>query len=238
MTKLYSELATVYYEMYQTLFNYKQEFKKYHDILRRYQCRSVLELACGNGQLTPYFMECQYDYCGLDLYNEMLTIARINHPDARFVRGDMCDLQFDEKFDAIIIPGRSFCYMTTNDDMLCAFASIQRTSKQGGIFVFDNFKADAIFADFKQDMQHCVAYQTRRYIRDSQCTPPNLATGWIWNWDATYTVEEAGKEMRVYHDTSVLRAFIKEELSLLLQLANFEIKELFADEFSFLVVAG
>lgn len=47
MTKLYTDLARVYHEMYQSIFDYHQEFQFWHGLLQKYGCRSVLEVGCG-----------------------------------------------------------------------------------------------------------------------------------------------------------------------------------------------
>ncbi len=236
MTKLYSDLANVYYEMYQSLFDYEKEFALYDGLLQKYGCRSVLEVGCGNGKLAPLLLKAGYDYSGLDLYDEMLEIARRDNPGVLFMQGDMRDLRFDQEFDAIIIPGRSFCYMTTNDDVMNSLRSIHHALKKDGILVFDNFRAEAIFADFSGEMEHQALYQTRKYIRTSTKTP-NLKTGWTWNWQAIYRIEEEGKETKVVRDESVLRAFTEDELRLFLSLNHFTVLEILEDNTAFTTVA-
>lgn len=49
MSKLYTSLANVYHEIYQTLFYYDEEFKFYDEHLRNNVIKSVLELGCGTG---------------------------------------------------------------------------------------------------------------------------------------------------------------------------------------------
>ena len=44
MTKLYTKLAGVYHEMYQSIFNYKKEFNFYNKILRKYKSKKILEI--------------------------------------------------------------------------------------------------------------------------------------------------------------------------------------------------
>jgi len=50
-----------------------------------------------------------------------------------------------------------------------------------------------------------------------------METGWTWNWDAKYYIEENGKEIDVIEDKSILRAFTEDELKLFLRLHNFEV---------------
>jgi len=237
MSKLYTEYANIYYEMYMSLFNYKSDFNIYNNILRKFECRSVLELGCGNGNLAPYFLEKSYNYVGVDLHEEMLNIARKKCPDVKFVKDDMRYLQIEDQFDSVIIPGRSFSYMLTNDDVMNTLKSIYNVLKKGGVLIFDNFNAEHIFTEFgNKEIKQTAKYKTRKYIRISTKTP-NLETGWTWNWNATYYIYEEGKKTKILKDDSVLRAFIKDELTLFLTLNNFKVLEVTGDDFAFTTVA-
>src|SRR5271166_3200594 len=98
--------------MYQSLFDYEREFRQCHAILGKHAAKSVLELGCGAGNLADYFLDKGYDYTGMDAARPMLEIAKRERPEARFVRGDMCRFSFPRRFDAVLIGGRSFTYMT------------------------------------------------------------------------------------------------------------------------------
>ncbi|MFC1558642.1 class I SAM-dependent DNA methyltransferase [candidate division KSB1 bacterium] len=236
MTKLYTELANIYYEMYQSLFDYGKEFEFYSNYLNKYKCRSILELGCGNGILASYFLKSNYEYTGLDISYEMLEIARKNNPDINFIQGDMRDLQINEKFDAVIIPGRSFCYMTTNDDVMNALKSVHNSLKEYGILVCDNYQAEKIFSDFDKQHESYVNYKNKKYRRVSKKSL-NLKTGWTWNWDAVYYIEEKGKETKIINDESILRAFTNDELKLFLELNKFDVLEIIEDNSLFYTIA-
>src|SRR3989338_6818460 len=124
MTKLYTKLARVYHEMYQTIFDYKREFKFYDRILRKYKAKKILEIGCGTGNLARFFLKNGYDYTGLDFSKEMLKIAEEDESKASFIQGDMRNIKLKIKFDAILITGRSFTYMTTNKDIINTLKSI------------------------------------------------------------------------------------------------------------------
>ena len=236
MQKLYSELAQVYYEMYNSLFDYEKEFKFYDPYLQKYKCKSVLELGCGNGNLAPYFQESNYDYTGSDISFEMLEIALKIHPTTDFINGDMRTFHFTKKFDSIIIQGRSFCYMTNNDDVMKTLTSIHKTLNENGILIFDNFNAKDFLSNFKKEHEHSVTYKNRKYKRLS-FNSLNLKTGWTWNWKATYYIEEEGKETKIINDESVLRAFTKDEICLFLKINNFEVLEIIQDNAALCIIA-
>ncbi len=219
MTKLYSQLAQVYHEMYQSIFDYQRDYRRWHAILKRHGCKRVLEIGCGTGNLAPYFLKHGYNYTGMDIAAAMLRIARREVPTARFERGDMRWFSSGTKFDAVVIGGRSFAYMTTNADVRCALACIRKALKPGGLLAFDNFDAKAIFGNFKKRVSDKIVQGNKTFVRHSSLSM-NLQTGWTWNWDAVYAVQEGGKK-KTYRDRSVLRAFTGDELKLFLELAGF-----------------
>ena len=221
MSKLYTELARAYHEMYQTLFDYASQYALFEGLIREYGCESVLEIGCGSGNLYPYFIKDGYAYTGLDLSGEMLAIARETYPDGRFVQGDMRDFDIGETFDAVLVTGRSFTYMTRNADVHRALTAMGRHLDSGGLLVFDNFHAGDIFTDFTTDMESVCVCGPRTYTRTSR-NSVNGESGWTWNWHATYRIEEAGRETQVIEDPAVLRAFTPDEIELFLTLDGYD----------------
>jgi 2-polyprenyl-3-methyl-5-hydroxy-6-metoxy-1,4-benzoquinol methylase len=62
--------------MYEHIFDYDEEYRFYDLILKGNNCNKILEIGCGTGMLARRFLKNGYDYLGIDLYNEMLDIAR------------------------------------------------------------------------------------------------------------------------------------------------------------------
>ena len=223
MTILYSKLARVYHEMYQTIFDYVEEFQIYDAFLKKYSGKKILELGCGSGNLGNRLVQANYNYLGLDLFPEMLTIAREEFPNIKVQQGDMRSFELNTEFDVIIISGRSFCYLTTNKDVFQCLTHVFNHLKPDGIVIFDNFYAPMIFGNFQTSMEIETTYQTRKYKRISK-TSPNLQSGWTWNWDAKYIIEE-NKKTEEYNDSSILRAFTEDELQLFLSSCGFNLLE-------------
>lgn len=223
-SKLYSQLARIYHEMYQTIFDYREEFRFYDGLMKKYNKSSVLEIGCGSGNLAPYFLEAGYEYVGLDLYGEMLEVAREHCPQAQFIQGDMRSLKLAQTFPAVIITGRSFAYMTTNSDVMSALESIHAVLEQDGILIFDNFRAEEIIPNLKPESVQEIQCGENTYTRINK-TQLNLETGWTWNWNATYHIDRPGEERQTIQDQAILRAFTLEELTLFLRLAHFHVLE-------------
>jgi SAM-dependent methyltransferase len=219
MTKLYTKLAALYHEMYKSIFDYDEDFQVAHRILRTSSVKRILELGCGAGNLAARFQEAGYDYVGMDSAEPMLQIARNENPKAKFIRGDMRNFSVRKKFDAVLIGGRSFSYMVSNADVIKTLRSVRRALRPKGVLILDNFDAELIFQDMSRPLRDKVRSNGRTVTRVSKRTI-NLNTGWTWNWDAEYVVDEKGRRRR-FRDRTILRAFTGDEINLFLSLAGF-----------------
>jgi SAM-dependent methyltransferase len=91
------------------------EINFYRELVREIMLRGlaerVLEVACGTGRVTLRLAQEGVDLVGVDLDEEMLTVARRKSegmPNVRWVRGDMRSLDLGQTFGLIIVPGHSF----------------------------------------------------------------------------------------------------------------------------------
>jgi len=234
MTQLYSTLANIYHQMYQHIFDYDKEFGFYDSILKRSNCQKILEVGCGSGMLARRFINNGYDYHGVDLFNEMLEIARSEVKSDRFTQGDMRDLSFNNQFDSVLITGRSLAYVIENKGVLDTFKGVYKSLKDNGLFVFDVFEANGIFDNFN-DFEQTFDINDRKIKRVSKLKM-NLATGWTYDWHAKYIIEQNG-ETTEYDDITTLRAFTKDEISLFLKLTGLKIKEIIEEPKTFTIVA-
>ena len=234
MTQLYSTLANLYHEMYQHIFDYDKEYAFYDGILKQNHCHKIAEIGCGTGMLASRFIKNGYDYLGLDLFDEMLAIARSEVKSDCFVQGDMRHLSFQQQFDAVLITGRSIAYVTDNRGILDTLAGIHDSLKDKGLFVFGVFDADRIFDtfnDFEQNIEHLD-----KKIKRISHLEKNLETGWTYDWHAKYIVEQDGK-FSEFDDMTTLRAFTKDEIRLFLKLTDFRIKEIMDEDRAFTLIS-
>jgi len=143
--------------MYQHVFDYDKEFEFYDSILKKHNCNKILEIGCGSGMLARRFISNGYDYLGLDLFNEMLEIARIEVKTDKFIQSDMRNLTFHNQFDSVMITGRSISYVIDNKGIIDTLKGVHESLVDNGLFVFGVFEANGIFDnfdDFEQNIEH------------------------------------------------------------------------------------
>jgi SAM-dependent methyltransferase len=234
MTQLYSKLANIYHEMYQHIFDYDDEYNFYDALLKSNDCHKILEIGCGSGMLARRFLKNGYDYLGLDLFDEMLDIARFETKSDRFIQCDMRNLFFDRQFDAVMITGRSISYVIDNLGILDTLTGVHKSLKDKGLFIFGVFEANGIFDNFN-DFEQNIEHNGKKLKRISKLKK-NLSTGWTYDWHAKYIIEQDNKFLE-YDDITTLRAFTKDEILLFLKLTNFEIKNIIDEKKTITLIA-
>jgi ubiquinone/menaquinone biosynthesis C-methylase UbiE len=118
MANLYDEkMAPIFDAMYQTFINYDEEYQFYNHLITQLNCKTVLEIGSGTGNLAKRFLENNQEYIGLDLSENMIALAQKRNKNGIFMRGDMREFKLDTKVDCALITGRSTSYLITNEDV-------------------------------------------------------------------------------------------------------------------------
>jgi SAM-dependent methyltransferase len=228
MSNLYTNLSSVYEAMYQSFIDYEAEYVFYSDILLSYHCESVVEIGCGSGNLARRFANNGFEYIGIDLSEEMLTLAKTNNPNAVFVKEDMRNFNLQKKLDACIITGRTISYLLTNDDVVDTFTSINKNLSINGIVSFDCIDANKFIPqiDPTKKVVHRASFGNKDYQRDSIWTI-NLANGFCFDWASIYYEKTAqGNLIEIGKDSSMIRTFTTDEMILYLIMAGFNTLEI------------
>ena len=120
---------------------------------------SVLEMACGTGNLTA-LLEEKYNVKAFDISEDMLKVAANKLRDKSILsKQDMRDFKYDEKFQNIICFCDSLNYILKDDEVKKIFANVYNALDDRGKFIFDlntiyNFKnyfGDSVFYEDKDD---------------------------------------------------------------------------------------
>jgi len=96
----------------------------------------VLDVPCGDGRLTARLAGAGHEVLGVDISAEEVEHARREHPDARFLVGDLRALP-DGPFDALLSWGNSFGYLPP-DESPRSLAEMRRVLRPGGRLVLES----------------------------------------------------------------------------------------------------
>ncbi|MFC1726780.1 class I SAM-dependent DNA methyltransferase [candidate division KSB1 bacterium] len=234
---LYSELADVYDKLYSMEFDYKKDMQLFEQSAKKYNLREVLELGCGTGHLTKLLVEKGYNVTGVDLYDEMLRIAKEKLPDVPFIQSDIRNLNLEREFKSAVLLGRTITYMLTNRDVEECVQSIYRCLKTGGIFILDSLSAPHFVKNLKEksEVTQSVNVDGQEITRISSSSW-NLKHGLTFDWKARYFIKKNNAEKEIT-DISTIRAFWPEELEYYLKRAGFGNIELIDKESLFIIIA-
>ena len=112
--------------------------------------RRVLDLACGTGSIAQNLADKGYDIIGIDLSEEMLTLAKEKCPESIFIKADMTDFALPEKVDFCLCSLDAVNHLTELEQVMNCFECVNNSLNNGGLFVFDVntlFKHREVLAD-------------------------------------------------------------------------------------------
>ena len=186
MSNLYKDLAQVYNAMYATFIDYKSEYELYKSFLDKYNKKSLLEIGCGTGSLSQYFVLNNYEYSGFDLSSDMLKIAKKKNPNTPFIQGDMRSFELDKKVESVLITGRTISYLVENNDVQSSFECIHRSLEKEGLLCFDFIDANEFIPHTNEtnDIIHEALFENIKYVRKSTWVP-DILTNWHLHWNST-----------------------------------------------------
>ena len=147
----------------------------------------VLELACGTGALAVDFAKKGFDVTGLDLSEEMLTLAsdRAIQEDVsiNWVAGDMLDLTDIGKYQAVTCFSDSLCYMQDATQVQQVFKGVYQLLEESGTFIFDVhsiYQIDEVFPDYSfHDQTEDFAFLWDSYSGDSSHSIEHFLTFFV-----------------------------------------------------------
>jgi ubiquinone/menaquinone biosynthesis C-methylase UbiE len=151
----------------------------------RYRVRptSVVDLACGTGNVTFELARRDYLVVGVDNSPGMLDEARrkrvgFTRP-VEFVQGDLRELQLPHRFDAALCLYDSLNYVTEPSQVAAAFRGVRSVLREGGYFIFDVNAEHAFEAElFTQD--NLRYNEDLKYVWKSEYNPSSrLCQVWM-----------------------------------------------------------
>ncbi|WP_027718362.1 class I SAM-dependent DNA methyltransferase [Desulfovirgula thermocuniculi] len=140
--KPYERLARIY-DLLVAGVDYEEWAEYLQKILRRFgHCpRTVLDLACGTGNLTLPLARRGYRVLGLDISPAMISAARKKAAqlglDVEFLVGDMRSFELKEPVDLVTCFHDGINYLPGYRDLVRTFRRVYENLNPGGLFIFD-----------------------------------------------------------------------------------------------------
>jgi ubiquinone/menaquinone biosynthesis C-methylase UbiE len=147
---VFNKLANTYQDKYMNVDLYKDSFDFFCQNIKT-ENTAILEIACGPGNITKYILDKKPDLkiLGIDLAPNMIDLAKVNNPTAKFQVMDCRNIEsLDKKYDAIMC---GFClpYLSKKEtSKLIIDASNLLNSR--GIFYLSTMEDDYSKSTFKK----------------------------------------------------------------------------------------
>jgi SAM-dependent methyltransferase len=226
----YERFAYHYDELMQDV-PYEQWVRFVNEKLNKYHVkgRSLLDLACGTGELSVRFAKEGFQVTGVDLSTDMLMVAREKAENMGLsiplFQQDMSQLEGLGQFDVIGIFCDSLNYLPSEEEINQTFARVFDHLDHHGVFFFDIhsvYKVNHLFVDqtFTMTDEHLS------YIWN--CFPGDFPNS-VEHELSFFVLDDASEKYDRFDELHFQRTFTIEQYSTFLKDAGFEILEINAD---------
>ena len=180
MTNSYGRFAEVY-DALMTDIPYDEYVKWVMQHAPAASNKKLLDIGCGTGTMASLLLKEGYEVSGIDLSEEMLTIANERLQQQGYqvplFAMSMAELEGFENIDVAIIPIDSVNYVTEEAEVVETFKHVYQSLREGGQLLFD---------------VHSLSY-IENYLDGSPFTYDDGEITYIWH------TEEGEYEHSVYH---------------------------------------
>ena len=215
----YRDFAFVYDELMNEV-DYNGWVKYIEDIIKNEnaQVQNILELACGTGNLTIPLTKKNYDIAGIDISEEMLSVAREKAEkegvELVLLQQDIAELDFDvPNLDCILCACDGFNYLTYDDELESVFEKSYELLKDDGVFIFDissYYKLSTILGNnMYVENREDVAYMWQNYFDSEENVVEMELAFFIKEEDGRFTRFEEVHQQRAYTEKEVLKMLKK-----------------------------
>jgi len=186
-----------------------------------YSPRTVLDAACGTGNVSELLSARGYEVVGADIAPGMIEVAKNKRGKVEYYVQDMAQLDLGRKFDLAISLFDSLNYITDVDQLARAIQRVGEHVVEGGYFIFDINTIYALAHHFF-DQANLASDRYPHYIWTSEYDHETR----ICHVNMTFEVMDNGVS-RQFKEVHIQRGHSLEELEQMLIDANFEVVEMF-----------
>ena len=218
----FSDLAPFYDELmigvpYRLWANYIQ------DLFRRYkvQPKSILDVACGTGNVSETLADRGYDVTGVDLSDEMIKIAKTKSGRVDYYTQGIAQINLDRRYDAAVSLFDSLNYVLDPAELALGMCKVNQHIEDNGLFIFD---VNTIYA-------------LENHFFDRGCMGKDSFPRYMWTseYDHSTAICKVDMTFEVLSEAGILRfeevhrqrGYTLEELSGMMVDAGFELLDIF-----------
>ncbi|MCP4429146.1 MAG: class I SAM-dependent methyltransferase [Chloroflexi bacterium] len=168
------------------------------------ELHTILDIACGTGNLTLPLAERGYAVTGLDIAPEMLAVAREKaaemNRDIAFICQDMTEPFAASGFDAVACFYGGLNFLNSPAALRQCLENVYAALKPGGLFAFEQFSADKMRAAFSgtQAGDFGDFYVVTHSACDDDGQVRHNVTFFLRNEDGSYRREEERHRIRIH----------------------------------------
>lgn len=174
----------------------------------------LLEWGCGTGRHAAALAQLGYRVSGVEREPAMLARAQSfakQYAGLDFRQGDLLDKPDKHTYDALIACFHVISYLTSIDQLACAFDNARQALKSGGVFLFDVWHGPAVLAQKPETRCVRLSNSAHELIRVAQ--PYHDSARHRVDVHYRYFHREIGaQEWRLEEETHQLRYWFKEEI--------------------------
>lgn len=226
----YRDFAFIYDELMNEV-DYNGWVKYIEDIIKNENAKvqNILELACGTGNLTIPLTKKNYDIAGIDISEEMLSVAREKAEkegvELVLLQQDIAQLDFDiTNLDCVLCACDGFNYITYDDDLENVFTKTYELLKEDGIFIFDIssfYKLSTILGNnMYGENRDDIAYMWQNYFDDEE----NLV-----EMELAFFIKDENEKFERFEEVHQQRAYTEDEILDMLKSSGFKNIKVYGD---------
>ena len=103
-----------------------------HELLSGLPVGRALDAGCGTGRHAGHLASLGFDAIGVDANDDMLDVARSNHPEVEFRTGRLEQLPIDDDAIDVAVSALAVCHAP---DLVPVFAELARVTRPGGTVI-------------------------------------------------------------------------------------------------------
>lgn len=206
MDNPYGAFAQVYDSMQYDV-DYESWIKWIDQVIKEQnpKARTLLELACGTGTIALGLAERGYRTEGLDISEEMLSIAQQKAFDLKrktvFYCQDMIHFSTHKSYDVIVCMCDGVNYITDENDLETFFQSVSKHLNPNGLFIIEMSSAYKLQSVIGNNT-FAETFEDSAYIWENQfCEESQMLEFWLTLFmkkDMQYSREEEYHQQRAY----------------------------------------